>query len=76
MSESSHEPNERHRERPPEGPTIVREDQVIQASEVANLPHSEDPIEEAAEESFPASDPPAFTGRRQERLAGDNDAEA
>ena len=50
-------------------PTIVRQDEVTQGTEVANLPHADDPIQEASEESFPASDPPAFSGRRDDRLA-------
>jgi hypothetical protein len=54
-----------------EGPKIVRKDQVTQGTEMANLPHADDPIQEASEESFPASDPPAFSGRRDERLAGE-----
>ena len=51
-----------------EGPKIVRQDDVTQGTEVANLPHAEDEIEEASEESFPASDPPAYSGSREDRL--------
>lgn len=45
--------------------TIVREDEVTAATEVANLPHSENAIDEASEDSFPASDPPTYSGRKE-----------
>lgn len=44
---------------------VVREAEVTPATEVANLPHSDNPVDEASEDSFPASDPPAYSGRKE-----------
>lgn len=44
---------------------VVRKAEVTPATEVANLPHSENPVDEASEDSFPASDPPAYSGRKE-----------
>jgi hypothetical protein len=44
---------------------VVRKADVTPATEVANLPHSENPVDEASEDSFPASDPPSYSGRKE-----------
>ncbi len=44
---------------------VVRKTAVTPGTEVANLPHAENPVDEASEDSFPASDPPAYSGRRE-----------
>ena len=44
---------------------VVRKADVTPATEVANLPHSENPVDEASEDSFPASDPPTYSGRKE-----------
>ncbi len=43
---------------------VVRKTEITQATVVENLPHSDDPVDEASEDSFPASDPPTYSGRR------------
>lgn len=64
---ASPERNERKTQEETEGDDIkvVRKSDVTPATEVVNLPHSEDPIDEAAEDSFPASDPPTYSGRKE-----------
>jgi hypothetical protein len=44
---------------------VVRKADVTPATEVANLPHADNPVDEASEESFPASDPPSYSGRKE-----------
>ena len=44
---------------------VVRKADVTPATEVANLPHSENLVDGASEDSFPASDPPAYSGRKE-----------
>lgn len=64
------DPTERHEtgpdtEQDDDGVRVVREAAVTQATEVANLPHADNPVDEASEDSFPASDPPTYSGRRE-----------
>ena len=44
---------------------VVRKADVTPATEVANPPHSVNPVDDASEDSFPASDPPAYSGRKE-----------
>ena len=55
----------RHREQVLDALEVVRKADVTPATEVANLPHSENRVDEASEDSFPASDPPSYSGRKE-----------